>query len=247
MDGSGGSGRSRSSSTTRSWPASAMPSAGAAPATSWQGIAPASRRPLGGVASPPCAPARCPPSRSRRRRCGGWPTSRWCRGCSSPAPPVHRAARPRRLARRARVHAGRAQLAAAESACVHGGDRGAARRAVGALGQARTTAARRHAHARAGGRCPGRGAVGVADGRTGEVLAGVGRPVGAHRVEPVAGAAGAARRVGGRGVAGQPARRGGQHRRHDPPRDAQRAYAGGGGASGDGHGDDGLLGLGSPP
>lgn len=40
MDGSGGNGRSRSSSTTQSWPASALPAAWAAPAASWQGIAP---------------------------------------------------------------------------------------------------------------------------------------------------------------------------------------------------------------
>ena len=111
-----------------------------------------------------------------------------------------------RLARRHRVHAGRAPLAAAEPACLH---RSCSPRCSGCCGRRGAWLVRRllagTARARAGSRpLLVAGAVGLADGRTGPLLGGLGRPLGSARREPVAGHAGAAAGVGGRGVAGQP-------------------------------------------
>ncbi|EPH46765.1 putative Apolipoprotein N-acyltransferase [Streptomyces aurantiacus JA 4570] len=110
---------------------------------------------------------------------------------------------PRRLARRARLHGGRAPLAAAEPARLHARHRRAAGPAVGAVGLARTPSPGRHAVARAGGRRAARAAVRLADGGTGAVLGGPRRALGAARLQPVAGRTRAAARVGRRRMAGQ--------------------------------------------
>lgn len=127
----------------------------------------------------------------------------------------------RRLVRGARVHAGRAQLAGAEPECVHRGHRGAAGRAVGAVGLAGAPLPRGRAVAPAGRCRAARAALGLADGRTRAVLAGVGRPLGSARLHPVAGGTGVAARVRRRGVAAELPGRGRQRRGRRPRRRAR--------------------------
>ncbi len=84
---------------------------------------------------------------------------------------------------------------------------------------------------RGGGR-RARGALRLADDRAGPVLGGAGRPVGAPRREPVGGGSRPAARLGGRGVAGEPAGGRGEHRcgpadRRPRRPDGRRGAAGG--------------------
>ncbi len=137
-----------------------------------------------------------------------------------------------RLARRDRVRRRRAPLADAESPCLHRAAGRAARAAVGSLGAAGSPAARRDAVRRAGGGRRARGALRLADDRAGPVLGGAGRPVGAPRREPVGGGSGPAARLGGRGMAGEPAGGRGEHRcgpadRRPRRPDGRRGAAGG--------------------
>ena len=152
------------------------------------GVRGGSRR--GGAAPPRWRPARCPPSPSPRPRCGGSPTSRWCPGCCSygPRPRGRRAALDGWLGGVGFMIAVHHWLLpslhvfivvlAALLGLLWAPWGWLVRRLLGGTPSRGPR-----------GRGPGRRPLGLADDRTGPVLGGAGRAVGAARGEPVAGAA----------------------------------------------------------